>query len=68
MGVTFTMALDEGKKVTREYQIPGPSPNIVPLPYTYLIDGEGVIRAKKVGAFLSEEEILGRLREVGVEE
>ncbi|MFQ5933438.1 MAG: TlpA family protein disulfide reductase [Dehalococcoidia bacterium] len=58
MGLTFTMTLDESLEITRAYQVPA-------YPSTYLIDRDGVIRSIRIGAFLSEEEILGTLESLG---
>ena len=56
--ITFPIVLDDGAVVTRAYGVAG-------FPSTYLIDEIGVIRNIKVGAFLSEAEILDRLEGLG---
>lgn len=47
-GVTFSNVVDADRAVTRRYQVFG-------LPNSFFIDGEGVIRARVVGAFTLEQ-------------
>jgi peroxiredoxin len=54
--LTYTMIVDEAKQIHRSYIICG-------VPTTFLVDEEGVVRAKKDGAFNGVEEIEAMLRE-----
>ena len=49
--ITFPILLDTEAKVARQYCIP----NV--LPYTLFINSEGIIKARKAGAFQSKAEI-----------
>lgn len=49
-GVTYPVLLDSKKQVAQSYGIPG-------VPVTFLIDDKGIIKAYKIGAFRSQEEI-----------
>ena len=60
LGLTFQMALDTDRAVANGYQVPG-------LPLTFLLDGDGVIRHVRLGAFLSKEDILESLIKVGIQ-
>lgn len=60
LGLTFQMALDTDREVANVYQVPG-------LPLTFLLDRDGVIRYVRLGAFLSKEDILEKLIQVGIQ-
>ncbi|MCH7997401.1 MAG: TlpA family protein disulfide reductase, partial [Chloroflexi bacterium] len=60
LGLTFHMAMDTDRAVANGYQVPG-------LPLTFLLDGDGVIRHVRLGAFLSKEDILESLIKVGIQ-
>ena len=60
LGLTFHMAMDTDRAVANGYQVPG-------LPLTFLLDGDGVIRHVRLGAFLSREDILESLIKVGIQ-
>jgi len=53
-GVGFTIALDSDAAVAIAY-------NIRYVPHNFVIDGNGVIRDMRVGAFYSTEELLAAL-------
>ncbi len=55
--LTFTMLLDSDKAVSLKYDVIG-------YPTTYFIDKDGIIRAKKLGAFLSKEELEEELEHI----
>lgn len=55
--ITFTIALDRDQAVKAAY-------NIGPIPATLLIDSEGVVRGRKVGALLSRDAMIGWLDDV----
>ncbi len=55
--LTFTILLDSQEAVTLKYDVTG-------YPATFFIDKDGIIRAKKLGAFLSKEEIERWLDEI----
>lgn len=55
--ISFTVALDEDLDVTSMYAVRY-------LPTTFLIDSEGIIRNRKVGAFRSELELQDSLRDL----
>ena len=55
--LTFTMLLDSQEAVTLKYDVTG-------YPTTFFIDKDGIIRAKKLGAFLSKEGIERGLDEI----
>ena len=57
LGITYPVLLDPGGKVAQTYGIPG-------VPLTFLIDDEGIIKAYKIGAFSSREQIEGALKDV----
>ncbi|MEW6033268.1 MAG: TlpA disulfide reductase family protein [Chloroflexota bacterium] len=50
-GYTFPVVLDQSGKVAEQY-------NVYYLPHTVIIDGEGIVRRTKVGAFSSKKEVL----------
>jgi peroxiredoxin len=54
-GITFPILLDTEVKVAQQYCIP----NV--LPVTLFINAEGIIKARKVGAFRSQSEIVSIL-------
>ncbi|MBE0431193.1 MAG: redoxin domain-containing protein [Dehalococcoidia bacterium] len=56
-GITFIIALDRDQAVKAAY-------NIGPIPATLLIDREGVVRGRKVGALLSKDAMTGWLDDV----
>jgi peroxiredoxin len=49
-GYTFTFALDLDRSVSNEYNLRG-------TPTNFYIDGDGVIRSIKIGAFIDEDEL-----------
>jgi thiol-disulfide isomerase/thioredoxin len=53
-GVSFPVLLDKDADVAKNYNIRG-------IPTTLFIDKNGIIKDKKVGAFLEEAELVGRL-------
>ena len=61
LGLTMPTVLDTRREVANSYQVPG-------LPWTFILDEQGVIRHIKFGAFLSREEIIAALESVGITE
>ena len=61
LGLTMPTVLDTRREVANSYQVPG-------LPWTFILDDQGVIRHIKFGAFLSREEIIAALGSVGITE
>ena len=61
LGLTMPTVLDTRREVANSYQVPG-------LPWTFILDDQGVIRHIKFGAFLSREEIIAALVSVGITE
>ena len=61
LGLTMPTVLDTRREVANSYQVPG-------LPWTFILDEQGVIRHIKFGAFLSREEIIAALGSVGITE
>ena len=59
LGLTFTTAIDDGKKVFERYAPFG-------LPSTYLIDADGFIRAVKFGPFVNRDDIGNSLEKLGL--
>ena len=59
--LTIPTVLDTRREVANSYQVPG-------LPWTFILDEQGVIRHIKFGAFLSREEIIAALGSVGIRE
>ncbi len=55
--LTFPVLLDRQRKVAQMYGIPG-------VPVTFLIDSEGILKAYKIGAFQSQEEMEGAIESV----
>ncbi len=55
LGITFTLALDKDQTVTEKYRVLG-------LPSSFFVDRDGIIRAVKLGPFLSKEEIENRVQ------
>ncbi len=55
--LSLPVLLDTQQRVAQKYSIMG-------IPSTFFIDKDGIIQGKKVGAFLSEEEIEQYLREI----
>ena len=55
-GVSFPILLDTEAKVAQKYCLPGA------LPITIFINAEGVIKARKIGAFRSEAELESMLK------
>jgi peroxiredoxin len=53
-GLSFHVLLDKDTSVARNYNVRG-------IPTTFFIDKNGIIKDMKVGAFLSREELDGRL-------
>ncbi|MDO8491207.1 MAG: TlpA disulfide reductase family protein, partial [Dehalococcoidia bacterium] len=49
-GYTFPVALDPGLSVAESYQV-------YAIPETFLIGPDGVVRVKKIGAFLNKGEL-----------
>ncbi|MCH9037296.1 MAG: redoxin domain-containing protein [Chloroflexi bacterium] len=60
LGLTFDTVLDRDRAVANGYRVPG-------LPLTFLLDGDGVIRHVRLGAFLSKEDFLESLVKVGIQ-
>ncbi len=56
-GITYPILLDPQGKIAQTYGIPG-------VPVTFLIDSEGIMKAYKIGAFQSREEIESALESV----
>lgn len=56
-GYTFPVALDPGLNVAEQYQV-------YAVPETFLIDPDGVIRVKKIGAYLTVKELESSLNMV----
>jgi peroxiredoxin len=56
-GLTFPVLLDRQGKVAQMYGLPG-------VPVTFLIDSEGIIKAYKIGAFQSQEEMESAIKSV----
>jgi peroxiredoxin len=56
-GYTFTFALDYYGSVMNQY-------NIVGTPTTFLVDGNGIIQAIKIGAYIDEYELLEALEDL----
>lgn len=61
LGLTMPTVLDTRREVANSYQVPG-------LPWTFILDEQGVIRHIKFGAFISREEIIAALGSVGITE
>ncbi len=61
LGLTMPTVLDTRREVANSYQVPG-------LPWTFILDDQGVIRHIKFGAFISREEIIAALGSVGISE
>lgn len=61
LGLTMPTVMDTRREVANSYQVPG-------LPWTFILDEQGVIRHIKFGAFLSREEIIAALGSVGITE
>jgi peroxiredoxin len=55
--LTFPVLLDRQGKVAQMYGLPG-------VPVTFLIDSEGIMKAYKIGAFQSREEMEGAIKSV----
>jgi len=55
--ITYPVLLDQQGKVAQTYGLPG-------VPVTFLIDSEGIMKAYKIGAFQSQEEIEDSLTSV----
>ena len=55
--LTFAMLLDSDKAVSLKYDVIG-------YPTTFFIEKNGIIRAKKLGAFLSKEELEEELEHI----
>ena len=53
--VTFTILLDEEAQVVQNYCLPSA------LPITYFVNGEGILKARKVGAFQNQAELMKML-------
>ena len=53
-GLGFTIALDRDRAAASAY-------NIGPLPVTFLIDEQGVIKHRRLGAFTSKDEVMAML-------
>ena len=49
-GYSFTFALDLDRSVTNQYSLRG-------TPTSFYVDGDGIIRGIKIGAFIDEEEL-----------
>jgi peroxiredoxin len=56
-GLTFPVLLDRQGKAAQMYGLPG-------VPITFFIDSEGVMKAYKIGAFQSQEEMKSAIRSV----
>jgi len=56
-GITYPILLDPQGKIAQTYGIPG-------VPVTFLIDSEGIMKAYKIGAFQSRQEIESALESV----
>jgi peroxiredoxin len=56
-GLTFPVLLDTRQQVAQTYGIIG-------VPFTFLIDAEGIVRAYKVGPFQGSEAIEGAVKKV----
>jgi peroxiredoxin len=50
-GVTFNILLDQDALVARKFCLTGP------IPITFFINSDGIIKARKIGAFQSQKEI-----------
>jgi peroxiredoxin len=50
-GVTFNVLLDQDAVVARKFCLTGP------IPITFFINSDGIIKARKIGAFQSQKEI-----------
>ena len=55
--LTFPVLLDRQGKVAQMYGLPG-------VPVTFLIDSEGIVKAYKIGAFQSQEEMESAIKSV----
>lgn len=64
-GLNFTIALDRDQRVGIAYGARDPGKGI---PITVLIDGDGIIRGKRVGAFPSQQALMGWLDDVTASE
>jgi len=53
---TFTILLDKDAKIAQKYCLPSA------LPITIFIDSQGIIKARKIGAFRSQDELEKMLR------
>ena len=60
LGLTFPTVIDDGQKVWEKFSPLG-------LPSTYILDADGVIRAVKLGPFVSQDDISKSLQKVGLE-
>ena len=56
-GVGFTMALDVDGTVANSY-------NVRPIPATFFLDEQGIIKEIKIGAFMSQDELMAVLEEL----
>lgn len=56
-GITYPVLIDSQGKVTQTYGIPG-------VPMTFLIDAKGILKAYKIGAFQSREQMESALQDV----
>ena len=61
LGLTMPTVMDTHRQVATAYQVPG-------LPWTFILDDQGVVRHIKFGAFLSREELIAALGTVGITE
>ena len=61
LGLTMPTVMDTEREVANAYGVPG-------LPWTYILDANGVVQFVKLGAFLSRAEIIAALGSVGITE